>query len=171
MAEEKKDDEQEQKGSGKKIIIFAVLGVLVLGLGIGGAVFFMASKPAPTEEGAEEMAPAKVDKEPEVVIYHKLHPAFVANFSGQSKKNYMQVYIVALVNKKSAIDDLTLHMPAVRNDILMTLGKASSDQIETVEGKEALRLEVLATLKETIKMKAGREDGIKDIYFTKFVAQ
>ena len=169
MAEEKKRDEQQ--GAGKKIIIFAVLGVLILGLGIGGTVFFMISKPAPGQQSAEEMAAAKAAQEPEEIIYHELHPAFIANFSGRSNKNYMQVYIVALASKKSAIDDLTLHMPAVRNDILMTLGRVSSDQIETVEGKEALRLKVLATLRQTIKMKTGREDDIKDIYFTKFVAQ
>ena len=54
----------------------------------------------------------------------------------------------------------------------MTLSRTTSDQIETVEGKEALRQEVLMTVKETMKMKTGQEDDvIQDLYFTKFVAQ
>ena len=174
MADDKKDGEEEQKDSGgkKKIIIFAGIGVLLLGLGIGGTMFFMGSKEVPGEEGMDEMAEAEMAEEPEMAIYHELHPAFVANFSGKSKKKYMQVYIVALANQESVIEDLELHMPAVRNDVLMTLSRVSSDQIETVEGKEELRQQVLTTVKETMKMKTGKEEsGIQDLYFTKFVAQ
>ena len=52
----------------------------------------------------------------------------------------------------------------------MTLSKTTSDEIETVEGKEELRKKVLMRIKETMKTKTGK-DGIEDIYFTKFVAQ
>ena len=111
-------------------------------------------------------------QEPEVAIYHELHPAFVANFTGKSKKKYMQVYMVALANNESVIEDLKMHMPAVRNDVLMTLSRTTSDQIETVEGQEELRQKVLETVKNTMKMKTGKEDEtIQDLYFTKFVAQ
>ena len=116
------------------------------------------------------MIEEEVEMEMEMSIYHELHPAFVANFSGKSKKNYMQVYIVALAREETVIEDLKLHMPAVRNDILMTLSRTTSDEIETVEGKEELRKKVLMRIKKTMKEKTGAE-GIEDIYFTKFVAQ
>ena len=64
--------------------------------------------------------------------------------------------------------DVTLNF--LVNDVLMTLSKTTSDEIETVEGKEALRQKVLMRIKETMQMKTGKE-GIEDIYFTKFVAQ
>ena len=103
-------------------------------------------------------------------IYHDLHPAFVANFSGNSKKKYMQVYVVAMAHEQSAIEDLKLHMPAVRNNILMTLSTKTSDEVATVEGKEMLRKEVLDTVQKTMSEKTG-DEGIQDLYFTKFVAQ
>ena len=169
MAEEENTENTEEQGSGKKkIILFAVIGLVALGAGVGGTMFFMGSNEPPAEEMAME---EEVMEEPEMAIYHELHPAFVANFSGKSKKKYMQVYIVALANEESVIEDLKLHMPAVRNDILMTLSRTKSDDIETVEGKEMLRQKVLTTVKDTMMNKTGKEETIKDLYFTKFVAQ
>ncbi len=167
MADE--NNEEEKKGGSKKLIVMIAIGVVTLALGAGGAMFFMGGD----EPVDEEMAEGEMEEDEmieEMSIYHELHPAFVANFSGKSKKNYMQVYIVALAHEDSVISDLQLHMPAVRNDVLMTLSKTTSDEIETVEGKEELRQKVLARIKETMKMKTGKE-GIEDIYFTKFVAQ
>jgi flagellar FliL protein len=162
MAEE--NTEEEKKGGSKKLIVMIAIGVVTLAMGAGGAMFFMGGdEPAEGEVMEEEMMD-------EMSIYHELHPAFVANFSGKSKKNYMQVYIVALAREDSVIEDLKLHMPAVRNDVLMTLSKTTSDEIETVEGKEELRKKVLMRINETMQMKTGKE-GIEDIYFTKFVAQ
>jgi flagellar FliL protein len=163
MAEE--NTEEEKKGGAKKLIMIIAIGVIALALGVGGTMFFIGGdKPVESEMMVEE------EMQPEMSIYHELHPAFVANFSGQSKKKYMQVYIVALAREDSVIEDLKLHMPAVRNDVLMTLSKTTSDEIETVEGKEELRQKVLMRIKETMQMKTGKE-GIEDIYFTKFVAQ
>ncbi len=169
MAEENTETEEEKKGGSKKLIMMIAIGVVTLALGAGGAMFFMGGdEPAEGEMAEGEMM--EEEMEPEMSIYHELHPAFVANFSGKSKKNYMQVYIVAMAREDSVIEDLKLHMPAVRNDVLMTLSKTTSEEIETVEGKEELRQKVLMRIKETMQMKTGNE-GIEDIYFTKFVAQ
>ena len=169
MADEE-NNEEEKKGSSKKLIIMIVLGLVVLGMGAGGAMFFMGSKEEPVEMADEDgMAEGEMMEE-EMSIYHELHPAFVANFSGKSKKKYMQVYIVAMAREDAVIEDLKMHMPAIRNDVLMTLSATTSEEIETVDGKEALRQKVLTKIKETMQMKTGKE-GIEDIYFTKFVAQ
>ena len=169
MADEE-NNEEEKKGSSKKLIIMIVLGLVVLGMGAGGAMFFMGSKEEPVEMADEDgMAEGEMMEE-EMSIYHELHPAFVANFSGKSKKKYMQVYIVAMAREEAVIEDLKMHMPAIRNDVLMTLSATKSEEIETVDGKEALRQKVLTKIKETMQMKTGKE-GIEDIYFTKFVAQ
>lgn len=175
MAEEENSEAEaeEQKGSGmKKIIMLAGVGILMLGLGVGGTIFFMGSDDPAVAEGEEEMAEEEMMEEPMMKesIYHDLHPAFVANFTGTSKKKYMQVYVVAMANEQSVIDDLKLHMPAVRNNILMTLSKKTSEDVATVEGKEVLRKEVLETVRNTMAEKTG-EEGVQDLYFTKFVAQ
>ena len=179
MADEKdqenQENQEEQKGSGlKKIIIFAVLGLVLVGAGVGGALFFLGSEEEmPIAEGEEEMMDEEmVDAEmaSKQAIYLDLHPAFVANFSGHSKKKYMQVYVVAMAEEQEVIDKLEMHMPAVRNNILMTLSRKTSDEIATVEGKEVLRQEVLEVVRETMFDITGKE-GVKDLFFTKFVAQ
>lgn len=170
--EELEEGEQPKSSGMKKIIMFAAVGLVMLGLGIGGTVFMMGSGDSSSEEMAEEMEEEEMMEEPMMKdsIYHDLHPAFVANFSGTSKKKYMQVYVVALAHEQSVIDDLKLHMPAVRNNILMTLSTKTSDEVSTVEGKEMLRKEVLEAVRNTMAEKTG-EEGIEDLYFTKFVAQ
>ena len=75
-----------------------------------------------------------------------------------------------MAKEQSSIDDLVLHMPAVRNNVLMTLSTKTSDEVATLEGKEELRKEVLETVRKTMEEKTGKE-GIEDLYFTKFVAQ
>ena len=168
MAEEE-NKEEEKKGSSKKMIIMIAIGIVFLSVGAGGAMFFMGSDEPAEGEMTEEMAEEEM-MEKKISIYHELHPAFVANFSGKSKKRYMQVYVVAMAYENSVIDDLKMHMPAVRNDVLMTLSATTSEEVETVEGKEALRQKVLSKIKETMQDKTGAE-GIEDIYFTKFVVQ
>ena len=167
MAEEE-NNEEEKKGS-KKMIIMIALAVVALAIGAGGAFFFMGSEEPPAEEMAENME-EQAEMEKEMSVYHELHPAFVANFSGKSNKSYMQVYIVAMAREDAVIEDMKMHMPAIRNDVLMTLSATTSQEIETVEGKEALRQKVLSKIKQTMEMKTGRA-GVEDIYFTKFVAQ
>ena len=155
----------------KKIIIFAAIGIVALGLGVGGTIFFMGGSDEPVPEG-EEAAAAEEAMQPEAkdAIYHNLHPAFVANFQGKSKKKFMQVYVVAMAYEQTVIDDMDLHMPAIRNNILMHLGKKTSDEVNTPEGKEMLRSEVLDVVRETLTEKTG-EPGVEDLYFTSFVMQ
>ena len=127
MAEE--EQQEEKKGSGKKLIIMIVLGLVVLGVGAGGAILFMGSSEPESEAMAEEMA--EEEKMEKMSIYHDLHPAFVANFSGKSNKNYMQVYVVAMAHEDEVIEDLIMHMPAVRNNVLMTLSSTTSIRLCT----------------------------------------
>lgn len=167
MADEDKQDEP-QKGSSKKIIIMVVMALVILGIGAGGGMMFMGSADN-TEQETNDVVEEDLQQEKKA-IYHDLHPAFVANFSGQSNKNYMQVYIVAMSYENDVIEDLKLHMPAVRNAVLMSLSTAESEKVETLQGKEALRKKVLDTINVIMKEKTGNA-GIEDIYFTKFVSQ
>lgn len=179
MAEENEENEEVKSGGMKKMIIFAVLGLVLLGAGAGGAFFFLGSDDEEmlAEEGmegkemmeGEEMADGAM-MEDVPAIYLDLHPAFVANFTGDSKKKYMQVYMVALAKEQESIDKLEMHMPAVRNNILMALSRKTSEDVATVDGKEILRKEVLEVVRETMVEKVGKS-GIEDLYFTKFVAQ
>jgi flagellar FliL protein len=57
-------------------------------------------------------------------------------------------------------------LPLVRNGVLMLLPAKKYADIATVEGKDALREELVAKLNSVLK-----SDSVANIYFTEFVVQ
>jgi flagellar FliL protein len=151
----------------KKIIIFAVAGVVLLGAGIGGAMFFLKSPEMP--EGGE-MAEEEMMPEVKEAIYEDIHPAFTVNFTDESKKKFMQVYMVAKFYDMEARDQFKMHMPVIRNNLLLLMSGKNSDELSSVESKEMLRKDALITAQKVMQEIYGK-DLVEDIYFTKLVMQ
>lgn len=152
----------------KKIIIFAVIGIVLIGAGIGGAMFFLKSPEVP--EGEEMMTEEEMMPDDKDAIYEDLHPAFTVNFNEESKKKFMQVYMVAKFYDMEARDQFKMHMPVVRNNLLMLLSGKNSDELSTMESKENLRKDALMTAQSVMQEIYG-ENLVEDIYFTKLVMQ
>ena len=152
----------------KKIIIFSVAGLVLVGAGIGGAMFFLKS-PEPSEE--EQMVEEEAT-EPQMkdAIYEDMHPAFTINFKEGSKKKFMQVYMVAMFYDMESRDAFKMHMPVVRNNLLMLLSGKDSDELSTMEAKEQLRKDALVAAQTVMQERYG-ENIVQDIYFTKLVMQ
>ncbi|MGH1538767.1 MAG: flagellar basal body-associated FliL family protein [Gammaproteobacteria bacterium] len=151
----------------KKIIIFAVAGIVLVGGGIGGAMFFLKS---PDESKDGEMAEEEIVEEVKEAIYEDIHPAFTVNFNEGSKKNFMQVYMVAKFYDMEARDKFKMHIPVVRNNLLLLMSGKNSDELATVEAKEMLRKSSLMTAQSVMQDIYG-ENLVEDIYFTKLVMQ
>lgn len=151
----------------KKIIIFAVIGIVLVGGGIGGAMFFMKSPEMP--EG-EEMVEEEMVPEVKDAIYEDIHPAFTVNFVDGSKKHFMQVYMVAKFYDMEARDQFKMHIPVVRNNLLLLMSGKNSDELSTTEARETLRKNALMTA-QTVMQDIYGENLVEDIYFTKFVLQ
>ena len=152
----------------KKIIIFAVAGIVLVGAGIGGAMFFLKSPETP--EGEEMVAEEEMVPEAKEAIYEDLHPAFTVNVNDESKKKFMQVYMVAKFYDMDARDQFIMHMPVVRNNLLMLMSGKNSDELSTMESKEKLRKDALMTAQSVMQEIYG-ENLVDDIYFTKLVMQ
>ena len=152
----------------KKIIIFAVAGIVLVAVGIGGAMFFLKSPDTP--EGEEAMAEEEMTPEVREAIYEDLHPAFTVNFNDDSTKKFMQVYMVAKFYDMDARDQFKMHMPVVRNNLLMLMSGRDSDELSTMESKEKLRKDALMTAQSVMQEIYG-ENLVEDIYFTKLVMQ
>ena len=152
----------------KKIIIFAVAGLVLVGGGVGGALFFMKS-PEPTEE---EVMVEEEAMEPDIkdAIYEDMHPAFTVNFNEGSKKKFMQVYMVAMFYDMESRDAFKMHMPVVRNNLLLLLSGKTSDELESTEAKEQLRKDALLEAQSVMQERYG-ENMVEDIFFTKLVMQ
>lgn len=155
----------------KKIIIFAVAGVVLIGAGVGGALFFLKSPENTDEEQLTEAeTPEKETKEAKEAIYENMHPAFTINFKEGSKKKFMQVYMVAMFYDMDSRDSFKMHMPVVRNKILMTLTGKDSDELSTKEAREQLRIDSLQAAQSVMQDRYG-ENMVEDIFFTKLVMQ
>ncbi|MFZ3049081.1 MAG: flagellar basal body-associated FliL family protein, partial [Desulfatirhabdiaceae bacterium] len=91
---------------------------------------------------------------------------FIVNLSDQGGKRYLRITMALELSDVKIADVLTQRLPQVRDAILMILPAKKVDEMQSVEGKNALRTELMAKLNE---MTGG--GTIKTIYFTEFVIQ
>lgn len=164
--EEKKEGETTEKtGGSKKIIIIAVVAVLLLA-GIGAGVFFALSG-GKSEEGhdaAEEEISEEADDE------HALGGAvlpletFIVNL--QVKGSFLKTSIQLEFAEPQLPPTMEKDIPKVRDSIIRILSSKAAADILSVEGKEALREDLI----EAINQSLGSEDVV-DAYFTEFIIQ
>lgn len=162
---------EEEKSSGglKKIIIFAVLGLVLMGGGAGGAYyFFVMNAPQSAQADAGEAAEAVVPKgDP---TYVDFDPAFTVAMEGSARAKYLQISVSALTYYEESYQLLKDHAPLLRSELILLFNSKEPSQLETPEGKEALRQEVKDKI-ETVLIDMDEEVNIDSIYFTKFIMQ
>jgi len=158
-------------GSPMKIIIIMIIGgVLLVAVSIGGVFFMM--KSMGMLDGGGGNADAQKDISSEPAIYFPLEPAFVVNFQDRGRTRFLQISMEISTRDSSMIDELTKHMPLIRNNILLILSNQKAESLHTVEGKEQIRTEALEELRRILSEQTGLIDvGIDGLYFTSFVTQ
>ncbi len=184
MADEEETELEEgeeggvKKSGGMMKIILLVNGLLlIIGIGVGAAMFFMGGdeeKPvaqADTEllEGAAEADVVK-KKTKKTPLYIPLRPAFVVNFENQDQVSFLQVDIQLMTYDGSVEVAIKTHMPVVRNELLLLLGGKQYNEINTREGKRALSQEAIQVIQDVLK-DVGEPHSIEALYFTSFVMQ
>jgi len=167
-SEAAKDPAEAGKPKGKlKMIIMIVVGLLLaIGLSVGATWFFMnksASKPA-------EEAPAAASNVKPPAIYEPLSPAFVVNFKQNGRDRYMQVSITLQARDKVALDALKVHMPVIRNNLVMLFSGQAFETLSTPIGQEMLRQKATASVQEVAQKEVGKP-VIDQLLFTNFVLQ
>lgn len=154
----------------KKIII--IVAVVVLLVGGGAAAYFMlikdSSEPVLDADGKpiEQAAPVEEEKDP---IYLGLDPAFVVNYERNGSIRYLQLSLQVMSYEQPAIDKVSANMPAVRNALILLLSAQDYEALATLEGKEGLRLEVLDSVNEVVRLKGDAK--VNEVFFTAFVMQ
>jgi flagellar FliL protein len=63
-----------------------------------------------------------------------------------------------------------MHMPVVRNNLLLLMSGKNSDELSSAESKEMLRKDALMAAQSVMQEIYG-ENLVEDIYFTKLVMQ
>ncbi|KPA88694.1 MULTISPECIES: flagellar basal body-associated protein FliL [Pseudomonas] len=152
----------------KLIIVIVVALLLAIGLSVGATWYFMhsaQSKPAP--EAHAEAAPA--GKQP--AIYEPMAPAFVANFKDATgRQRYMQVSITLLARNQADLDALKVHMPVIRNNLVMLFSGQTYETLATPVGQELLRQKATASVQEVAQKEVGKV-VVEQLLFTNYVLQ
>jgi flagellar FliL protein len=168
-SEEAKDPAGEGKGKGKlKFIIIIVVALLVaIGASVGGTWFFLHKSMAKTEEQpAEAATPAGKA----AAIYEPLSPAFVVNLDQNGRQRYMQVSITLMTRDQAGLDALKVHMPVIRNNLVLLFSGQSFDALATPIGQEMLRQKATASVQEVAQKEVGKL-VVDQLLFTNFVLQ
>jgi flagellar FliL protein len=164
-----------KKKSKKLLMWIALLVVLLAG---GGGFYFWRVRAASQAlaKGADEKKQQSGDQhgktenaeagDAEVTQVIELQP-FIVNLADKNESRYLRMTIslgVAAGDSEHKVDPL--FTTKIRNAILATISTQTSEQVLTVEGKAALRKEMLAAAKA-----AASEPEVLTIYITDFIIQ
>ncbi|CAI8844175.1 flagellar FliL protein [Pseudomonas sp. IT-P44] len=153
------------KGKIKLIIVIVVALLLAIGLSVGATWFFMhsaQSKPA----AVVETAPA--GKQP--AVFEQMAPAFVANYNQNGRQRFMQVSITMQGRNQADLEALKVHMPVIRNNLVMLFSGQDFATLASPVGQEMLRQKATASVQEVAQKELGKV-VIEQLLFTNFVLQ
>ena len=120
---------------------------------------------AQDEEGEEGEAAAEGSQ------YIDLKPAFVTNYGGVGRLRYLKAEIALRVGGEGkGPAGIRHHMPQIRHALVMLMSRQTEEDISTMEGKEMLRQNALAAVREVL-IKEDGEEYVLDLLFKSFIVQ
>jgi flagellar FliL protein len=169
MAEKIDDVDLSEEGGGKSKKMIIIIAVVVLALAGAGGWFFLAGgdDEATESEVAEDVTPVK-----QTPIYATVDKAFVVNFADQSNDEvrYLQIKLKVMARDQAVIDAFTLNTPAIRHELLLLFFDQKYDDLNTSEGKKALKEQSLSTINKVLKAEQT-EGELEAVYFTSLIMQ
>ena len=193
-SEDESEETTQPDNSGRnRIILFAVLGVLLVALSVGGtllAVKLLGPEPAPAAPVAETGETATIDEDAEEsdaeaalqlaesdsaaakkpAIYYPITPPLIVNFDARGRQRFLQVEIALMTRDNDVVNAIDLHMSMIRNSLILLIGSHLYEELQTAEGKELLRQQCLQEMQRLMEQEIGRP-GIEQVLFTNFVMQ
>lgn len=162
--EEKKGEDQGAEAPKKKKNLLLMLGVLVVlasSVGGGAAWYFLQS--------ANGHGEAQKEEKPKPPVFVTLD-TFTVNLQGDGGEHYLQVGIDLRVADQAVVEAVKLHMPEIRNGVLLLLSSKRSEELTSMEGKQKLSAEIQDQVNKPLNLK-GDNKGVVGVYFTSFVIQ
>jgi flagellar FliL protein len=107
-------------------------------------------------------------------VYIPMEP-FTVNLVPEVGDQYLQVTINVEAEDAAVGEKLKVHMPKLRNRIMLILSSKKPSELASREGKEALAEEIKDSINSVIgeptKGKKAPEGPIKEVLFTSFIIQ
>ena len=157
-----------KRRSGVKILL--LLAPLVAA-GAGAAWFFLADQPAAAAHrpaGAKTASAKAASTKPPLFV--TLEPFTVNLQHDGAAQQYLQVGLSLKVANENVVDAVKLHMPEIRNRVLLLLSSKKAAEVSDSQGKTALSKELMREIAQPL---AGLvpADGLDSVLFTSFVVQ
>ncbi len=165
--EEEDDSDKKKKLSPKLIIVIVIVLVLVIGGGILGWVLLKngdekkqdtkgTKKGAPGQQTGPKSAPGQIFP----------LEGFVVNLNDPGGKRYLKTKIELEFFQEGFQEELNVRLPQLRDVVLLILSSKTLDDIKGIDGKIALRNELIISINKVLKV-----GEIRNLYFTEFVVQ
>ncbi len=189
------EEEPKKKINFKKIVLFGLGPIVLIGIGLGVGAFLFIPTQTPVEqveeliekklqqagqlpstegEGEESAEPQKVYKDtPSTDTFVTSYYTFPDNFTTNLKasKAFLQISVgVSTQYDETVIENVELHQLALRSEVL---GVVSEFTVEQVEGKTG-RDQLADSIKDAINARLEELEGfggVEGVYFTSFVLQ
>jgi flagellar FliL protein len=148
-----------------KLIFLVVAVLLVVTLGLAGGFFMMWNKLSALNT---QSAAAAQDQQVQTPALGTLFPldTFIVNLADQERSRYLRVTMDLELAAPTDAEKLNQRLPQVRDRILMLLPSKRFADIASMEGKTALRDEIIGKLNGLFP-----ENVITNIFFSEFVVQ
>ena len=82
----------------------------------------------------------------EGVNYIPVKPHLVVNYGGTGKVKYIKAELSLRTEDMHSAQEVSHHMPLVRDTLIMLISSVTDEQMASPEGKEKMRLEALAKI-------------------------
>lgn len=152
-----------------KILVLLIGVMMLLMLGLGGGLFMMWNQLSALN--AQSVADAGEQPDEVASLGQPLGPifsldTFIVNLADKGGNRYLRVTVDLELDNPELEDELNKRLPQVRDSLLMILPTKRFEDISTVQGKTALRDEMLEALNGYLA-----QGKITNIYFKEFVVQ
>ncbi len=153
----------------RSFLKIALLLAVLLGSAIGGAwYFFQNQQPAAGDKPSASKATKAIPSAPPLFV--SLEPFTVNLQHDDTSPQYLQVGLSLKVTDTEMVNAVKLHLPEIRNRVLLLLSSKKASDISTLEGKQKLSIELLREINQPLSG-ALRAQGVDSVLFTSFVIQ
>ena len=189
------EEAPKQKINFKKIALFGLGPIVLLGVGLGAGAFLFMPTQTPVEQvealiekklkqagqlpsqdglNEEDLEPQKVSKETPVnetfvTSYYTFADNFTTNLN--QSKQFLQISVgVSTQYDETVIENVEKHQMAMRSEVLGVIGTYSVDDIDGKVGRDKLA----NSIKDAINVKLEELEGfggVEGVHFTSFVLQ
>ncbi len=171
VAEEELTATPKKGMSGKKLVLFIVLPILLLGGGAAGAYFAglldpLLGKEAPADADAEAAAEEEQGSAPKEAAYFDL-PDLLVNLDGDGRRSsFLKLSISLELKSEQEINNIQAVMPRIIDNFQVYLRELRPEDLRGSAGLQRLREELLLRVNA-----ATQHSAVKDVLFKEMLIQ